>query len=426
MAYPNPSAPLSIFTWNPIPTNVAQVTDTAPPGGITSNSTVTLTGGHNYTGTINISGLDKVTITSDGPVSISPGAALAINAATSTNCIIDGTNGITIRNSSVGGIDANNSTSITINKIAIFNTTGANNIPINISQANKAVITKNWIDGCAFNGISGITTMSNCKVNQNNIFNCTSASAFVGKAIYSDAGDNNQYLANNVTNCSYHGIAVLLNTNSEISYNVLDNCSSGTDADSGAIYMQNLGAAVQKNVVYKNSIISDLIGKGIYLDDQCNTVVVDSNFINNTDQGLFLHRSQNCIITNNTIVNPRTQCVAFQTSISGDTVGNVFKYNLFDMRKWPFSPSVPNSPPSPQVYNMQSTNDFATYATYDFNTYYFDDAGSPGAFCRTFDGTTAVQRNYANWKTLVGSDTNSTLNVDRATPKQVFCGTSMG
>jgi parallel beta-helix repeat protein len=409
MAYPNPSTFLPLYTWSPIPTNVAQGTNASPPSGITSGSTVTLVSGTNYTGTINISGLSNVTITSNGPVSISPGAAIGINAASTTGCIIDGVNGITIRNCSAGsGIAANNSTNIQIKQVAVLNTTGTDVMPIRFSQSNGTLVSKCYVDGCDDMAICAITTNSNCNILQNTVLNSNSGTAFRGRAIYSDAGNNNIYNANSITNCTFHGIAILQNTNSEISYNTLLNCNSNGDSDGGAIYLQNITTgSPQQMVIYQNTVLSDLVGKGIYLDDLCNTIRIDNNTIDDCDIGINLHRAKNNIIINNVITRARSQCVALASSAVGDIVGNSITYNNMSMLN--ARTPVPNSPPSPQVYNLQATSDVATFATYNNNIYYYTEGGA-GHFARVWPGGAASDYTFAQWKTWSGQDSASLLN----------------
>lgn len=123
-------------------------------------------------------------------------------------------------------------------------------------------------------------------------------------------GDNSICLNNKVTNTGYNGI-VFTGGNIEVKYNLVDSFCIKFD-DGGGIYTSGAGAnkRIVGNVVLHgvgnvegtSANPFDKLSEGIYLDEACEYVTVDSNHIAYcSDKGISIHDARNITVTNNTL-----------------------------------------------------------------------------------------------------------------------------
>jgi parallel beta-helix repeat protein len=315
------------------------------------------------------------------------------------------------------GINADNSSGITINNIKIFATT--NGISANTATGMKVLntdIANSELDGIWASGSQKLTvdqsSVSNARrsgidgwysIVGASVTNTTvNNTGMVGMTTPSDAGiffgDGSNNLIQNVhvTNSSYHGISVLHNRNTNLLNSVVDNaCARLTDCAgiyTGARDQLPLTLKIEGNTVNN---VKGTEGIGIYLDDFANGVTVNRNTITNSTRGMVLHNAFNNVITNNKFSTSAVTHLSFAQD-SGNIRNNQVTGNAF------------NSTVGEQTYNLQYGTNLKTYGTFNTNTY---TSTNVNVFGRYWDGKSAgVTTSFSGWKAWLGQDTNSTMN----------------
>lgn len=315
------------------------------------------------------------------------------------------------------GINADNSSNITINGVKIFSATDgiSANMSTNLRVLNADIINSArdgiWASGSAGltvdtsnvansvrNGINGAYSIDGAVITGSNIAN----TGTVGRNKPSDAGimfgggSGNRIDNVEVTNSSYHGINVLSNKSTAVTNNVVDTACIGL-TDCGGIYtgapdQQPLALRIEGNTV-KNVKGSE--GVGIYLDGSANGVTVTKNTISDNKDGMLLHNAFDNVITDNTFQSNATTHIIFSQDI-GEMRNNRVINNTF------------SSTNGEQTFNLQGGANFRTFATFDSNRYA---STNPNEFGRVWDGTSGgVTYNFGGWKSWSGQDGSSTMN----------------
>jgi len=319
---------------------------------------------------------------------------------------------------SANGINADNSSGITINNIKIF--ASNNGISANTSKTLKVLntdIANSEVDGIwasgstsltvdqssvtnsRRNGIDGWYSIVGAKVTNTSVSN----TGTVNMTTPSDAaiffGDGSDNLIQNVrvTNSGYNGISVLHNRRTNVLGSIVDSaCTRMTDC--GGIYT---GARDQLPLTLKiegNTVtnVKGTQGIGIYLDDFSNGVTVNKNTISNSTRGMMVHNGFNNVITNNTFKSNVVTHLLFGQDNGGNIRNNQVTNNTF------------NSTGSEWTFNMETGTNLKTFGTFNYNTYTSNNVNS---FHRYWDGKSAgVTNSYTGWKTWSGQDKNSTMN----------------
>jgi parallel beta-helix repeat protein len=311
----------------------------------------------------------------------------------------DNSTGITVNNvivfSAMDGISANTSTNLNVQNTDILNTSrdgiwasGSNGMTVNLSSVTNA----------RRNGIDGWYSVNGAKVTNISVAN----TGMVGMPTPSDAGiffgdgANNTITAARVTNSSYHGISVLHNRTTTVSNSVVDTaCVRLTDCGgiyTGARDQLPLTLRIQGNTV---SNVKGTLAVGIYLDDYANGVTVTQNTVSNNMDGIFVHNGFNNVITYNTVSSSGVNHLAF--SQDGGTIRN----NQVNNNKF-------NSTNGEWNYNLETGSNLKTFASVDYNTY---TSNNVNVFGRTWDGHSAGSTtSYTGWKAWSGQDAHSTMN----------------
>lgn len=315
------------------------------------------------------------------------------------------------------GINADNSSGITIDGVAIFSATDgiSANMSTNLKVSNTT-INNSYRDGIWASGSKGLqvnlSTVSNTRrngidgwygVNGAIITNTTvSNTGMVGMPSETDAGimfgDGGTNRIDNVrvTNSGYHGISVLHNRSTNLTNSVVDvACARLTDCAgiyTGARDQLPLTLLIENNTVTN---VKGTEGIGIYLDDFANGVTVNRNKISGNTRGLVLHNAFNNVISNNTLAsNAITHMTLGQDS--GNIRNNKVTYNTFTTTN------------GEQNYNMETGANLKTFITADYNTY---TSNNVNVFSRYWDGKSAgVTQSYTGWKAWSGQDAHSTMN----------------
>jgi parallel beta-helix repeat protein len=319
--------------------------------------------------------------------------------------------------SSANGINADNSSGITVDGVTIFSATDG--ISADTSTNLKVLntdITNSYRDGIWASGSKGLqvssSTIANSRrngidgwysVNGATISNTSvSNTGMVGMPSTTDAGimfaDGGTNRIDNVrvTNSGYHGISVLHNNNTNVLNSAVDvACVRLTDC--GGIYT---GARdqVALNLLIEGNTVTNVKGTegiGIYLDDFATGVTVNKNTVSNNTRGMLLHNAFNNVISNNTI-SSSTVTHLMLTQDSGNIRNNKVTYNKF------------NSTNGEWNYNMETGSNLKTFMSADYNTYTSSDVN---AFQRYWDGhSSGVTQSYTAWKSWSGFDAHSTIN----------------
>ena len=315
------------------------------------------------------------------------------------------------------GINADNSSAITIDGVTIFSAT--NGISANTASNLKVLntdIKNSFRDGIWASGSTGLqvnlSTVTNSRsngidgwysVNGAIITNSTvSNTGMVGMPSATSAGimfgdgGTNRIENVRVVNSGYHGISVLHNRNTKVLNSVVDGaCIRLTDCAgiyTGARDQLPLTLLIEANTVTN---VKGTEGIGIYLDDFANGVTVNRNKVTNNTRGLMLHNAFNNVITNNTFgSNAITHMTLAQGT--GTIRNNQVTYNTF------------NSTNGEQNYNMETGSNLKTFISADYNTY---TSTNVNVFLRYWDGRSAgVTLGYTGWKSWSGQDAHSTMN----------------
>jgi parallel beta-helix repeat protein len=315
------------------------------------------------------------------------------------------------------GVNADNSSGITIDGIKIFSATDgvSGNSSTNLKVLNTDITNSArdgiWASGSKGlqvnlssiansrrNGIDGWYSVNGAKITNSSVSN----TGMSGMPTATDAaimfGDGGTNTIDNVkvTNSGYHGISMLHNRNSTLKNSVIDiACARLTDC--AAVYT---GARDQLplTLVIDNNTVTNAKGTegiGIYLDDFANGVTVNNNRVSNNTRGLVLHNAFNNVITNNTFASNAITHVTLGQD-SGNIRNNKMTNNKF------------NSTNGEQNYNMETGSNLKTFISADYNTY---TSSNVNEFHRYWDGKSAgVTQSYTAWKGWSGQDAHSTMN----------------
>ncbi len=264
------------------------------------------------------------------------------------------------------------------------------------------LIQNNVIDNC--NGIGIYTFISNSVIRDNAISNIGVWETLGLNGTWNNnggtgieiSGNGNTIEYNRVIGTNYNGI--FWRGNSVLQYNFIkDVCLMKSDG--GGIYTGGntaSGSYIAYNIIdnvvgnREGGITGRNLGEGIYLDEPSLNILVEHNTITRcSNSGIFLHRTENHIVRNNTVFDAR-QCFN-STKYSGTTKSKI-NNNLFVVAK-ETDDYLPNQMVS-IVRNANSEFDSNTYICSFQNDIVFrlDD----GSFL-DFDG----------WKKFINGDTNS-------------------
>jgi parallel beta-helix repeat protein len=319
------------------------------------------------------------------------------------------------------GINADNSSNITIDGVRIFSATDgiSANTSTNLKVLNSDII-NSARDGIWASGSRGLTvdqtSVSNARRNGiNGWYSITGAvitnstvtnTGMVGKPSPSDAGimfgdgKDNRIDSVRVINSSYHGISVLHNWRTSVTNSVVDTaCVRLTDCGgiyTGARDRLPLNLRIEGNTVTN---VKGHEGIGIYLDDFANAVTVTRNTISHSNQGMLVHNGFDNVITHNRFESSERTHLKFMQD-SGKIRNNRVTNNTF------------KSTNNEWTFNLETGSNLRTFATFDRNAY---TGTKKGEFGRSWDGSSpGVSYSYSAWKSWMGQDANSTMNGNQA------------
>jgi len=294
------------------------------------------------------------------------------------------------------GVNADNSSGITIDGVKIFSATDgvSANGSINLKVLNTD-INNSYRDGIWASGSKGL------QVNASNVSNTRRNGidgwySVNGAVIMFGDGGSNRIDNVRVTNSSYHGISVLHNRNTNVLNSVVDvACVRLTDCAgiyTGARDQLPLTLLIENNTVTN---VKGTEGIGIYLDDFANGVTLNRNKVSNNTRGIVLHNAFNNVITNNTIASNAITHLGFGQD-TGNIRNNKVTNNTF------------NSTNNEWNYNTETGSNLKTFMSADYNTY---TSTNVNVFQRYWDGRSAgVTLSYTGWKAWSGLDAHSTMN----------------
>jgi parallel beta-helix repeat protein len=313
-----------------------------------------------------------------------------INADNSTGITIEG---ITIFSAN-NGISADSSTGLKVLNTDIANS-AANGIWASGSQ--KLTVDKTNVSNSRESGINGWYSVVGALVTNSTVTNTgmagmpspTDAGVFFGH------GSDNRIENVRVSNSAYHGISVLHNRRTMVLNSVVDGaCARLTDCAAiytGARDRLPLTLRIEGNTVTNTKGTE---GIGIYLDDFANGVTVTRNTISNNTRGMVLHNAFNNVITHNTFHASAITHLGFGQD-SGTIRNNQVTNNTFQ------------STGTEWTFNLESGSNLKTFATFNHNTY---TTANAHVFGRTWDGSSAgVTTSYSEWKRSMAQDTHSVL-----------------
>ena len=315
------------------------------------------------------------------------------------------------------GINADNSSGITIDGVSIFSATdgisanGSTNLKVLNTDVNNSARDGIWASGSKGlqvnnsnvsnsrrNGIDGWYSVNGAVITNSSVSNTgmVGMPSETGAGIMFGDGGTNRIDNVRVTNSGYHGISVLHNRNTNLTNSVVDvACVRLTDCAgiyTGARDQLPLTLLIEGNTV---SNVKGTEGIGIYLDDFANGVTVNKNTVTGNTRGLVLHNAFNNVISNNTL-----QSNAITHMTLGQDTGNI-RNNKVTYNKF-------NSTNGEQNYNMETGTNLKTFISADYNTY---TSTNPNVFVRYWDGRSAgVTQSYTGWKAWSGLDAHSTMN----------------
>jgi parallel beta-helix repeat protein len=322
-------------------------------------------------------------------------------AAPSSNGInADNSSGITVDGikifSAADGISASGSTNL---KVLNSEITNSNRDGIWASGSNGLTVDQTSVSNARRNGIDGWYSIAGAVITNSTVIN----TGMVGMPSESDAGimfgdgSNNRIDNVKVTNSSYHGISVLHNRNTSVTNSVVDTaCVQLTDCGgiyTGARDQLPLGLRIEGNTVTN---VKGTEGIAIYLDDSANGVTVTKNVISNSTRGMMIHNGFDNSVTYNTF-DSNSVIHLYMAQNSGTTMrNNQVNNNTF------------KSTNGEQTFNLEGGTNLKSFGTFDYNMY---TSTNPSVFARTWDGSSAgVTQSYTGWKSWIGQDAHSTMN----------------
>ncbi|MGJ7918898.1 right-handed parallel beta-helix repeat-containing protein, partial [Massilia sp. LXY-6] len=245
----------------------------------------------------------------------------------------DNSSGITVNNVKVfattNGISANTSTGLKVLNTDIVN---AENDGIWASGSKSLTVDQSSVSNARHNGIDGWYSITGAVVSNTSVTN----TGMVGMTTPSDAaiffgdGSGNTIQNVRVANSAYHGISVLHNRNTNVLNSTVDTACARLN-DCGGIYT---GARDQLPLTLKiqGNTVSNIKGTesiAIYLDDFANGVTVTGNTVTKSTLGMLLHNAFNNVITNNKFDTNAVTHLAF-TQDSGNIRNNQVTGNTFN------------------------------------------------------------------------------------------------
>eukprot|EP01121_Diplochlamys_sp_Union-15-3_P005146 TRINITY_DN1549_c0_g1_i1.p1 TRINITY_DN1549_c0_g1~~TRINITY_DN1549_c0_g1_i1.p1 ORF type:complete len:830 (+),score=102.71 TRINITY_DN1549_c0_g1_i1:42-2531(+) len=156
-------------------------------------------------------------------------------------------------------------------------------------------------------------------------------------------GSNAVVIYNNVVNMSYNGIVYSNTPNSKIAYNYVNGVTL-TMSDGGALYTygsQSTGSLVQNNIVTNSRSLpwdgftngDASLSHGIYIDNWCSGITVDSNTVVDVDGSCLFANSGGHTWTNNLLVGAGAEGTIVVEEMSGNTVvNNHYENNIVYVR----------------------------------------------------------------------------------------------
>jgi parallel beta-helix repeat protein len=314
-----------------------------------------------------------------------------VNADNSSGITIDGVRIF----SATDGVSANSSTNLKVLNTDITNSardgiwaSGSKGLQVNLSNVSNS--RRNGIDGWYSVNGAVITNSTVSNTGMSGMPSTTDAGIMFG-----DGGTNT--IDNvRVTNSGYHGISVLHNRNTSVKNSVVDGACVRLH-DCGGIYT---GARdkLPLTLLIDNNTVTNVKGSenvGIYLDDHANGVTISRNKVSNTTRAMFLHNSFDTVISNNTLASSEVAHLQFSQD-AGTIRNNKVTNNTFNSANGEFN------------YNTESGTNLKTFMSADYNTY---TSNNPNVFHRYWDGRSAgVTQSYTGWKGWGGQDAHSTIN----------------
>jgi parallel beta-helix repeat protein len=309
------------------------------------------------------------------------------------------------------GIDARNSSNITIDGVKVFSTQygikadGAKSLKVlntdivNSSQSGiyaggstALKVDRSTITNSGRNGIDGFYGSSGAIITNSAI----ATSGTVGMPKMSDGGiffgqSTGHTISNNtVKNSGYVGIQVTKNSNTVVENNVVDGACLELD-DCGGIYTAAPDRTALNTRIVGNTVknVKGQLGYGIYLDDSATGVTVTKNNISNSSWGLMVHNGFNNELSNNTFSASTFTHMRFGENSSDAITNNRVTNNTFV------------STNGEKMYDLGSNSDVRNFGTFDYNTYI---TSNPNGFART-----TTNLSYSQWKSFMGQDAHSTL-----------------
>lgn len=243
-------------------------------------------------------------------------AAIIVKKSFGTNLII---NNIITGNSDRGvAIQDNDNYNITNNEI-IYN--GGSQISFyrsnnNIISKNKVISRKNW--SCI-----RVTQGENSTI-MNNFVHSENPTGKWQEGIHLSGSPNSKIIGNKVSNCNSHGIYVSMSDYSVVKNNSLVNDGFFLPSSYNIDFVDN--TVNDRPVVYLESTSDKEISEeaGQIILNSCSDITVKDQYINNTDYGIILWKSNKCSINNNILNSNEIGIYLYKSR------NNRIKYNLFD------------------------------------------------------------------------------------------------
>lgn len=312
------------------------------------------------------------------------------------------------------GIDASNSSKITIDNVAIYGAANgihaagatdlrATGVDITNSSGNGimnsggmrlavdgAVIRNSRFDGIIVKWGGGGESITNSQVD---------GSAVIGMPVAGHAGISltatvgASILNNTVTNSGYIGIRAF--RNAVIAHNTVDTaCVVLTDC--GGIYVEAsdnlaLNTRIEDNKV-SNVGRSQRLAWGLYLDNRANAVTVTGNIVSNSGNGMLIHSGHDNVVSGNTFSTSTLAHIQMVEGGSASVRNNSVTDNTFSAR---------NGEETYRISSDLGVSSVTQFATYDRNSY----TSSSSVFAN-FNGE---RISYAQWKSRTGQDAASTF-----------------
>jgi parallel beta-helix repeat protein len=332
-------------------------------------------------------------------------------ASTDSNGLNSNTSSRSITDLASLGINANNSSGITINGVKVFSASdgisGAYSTNLHVlnseilnssregiyaTDAAGLVIDGNTITNSVRNGIGGWYTNTGGRITNNTVTNVGMVGMpknSQGAIAYGNTATNTFIDHNRVSNCSYNGISAYVG--STISNNVIDSTNLALP-DGGGIYTNGRTAGfVPLNLTIKGNTVSNVKTKGshaIYLDDSASYVTITGNQISNNASGVFIHDGSN----NQVVSNSFSSNFSNHAQLATTSANNHFSGNSF------------NSTNNELTYQLDGSNaQSSSYATYDNNIYQSTNVSR-------FASSNGAYKSYSAWKSYTGQDVHSTMN----------------